>query len=788
MPIPLLELDDRKFNDLAEELQSLIPRHAPGWTDHNISDPGVMLIELFAWLSEAMLYRINRVPEAGTVRLLELLGARFAAARPLLLTVGFEPINADDEYTLPAGSLMLDMARSSDPGVIFETLEPVHLKPESTSQPVRIRQTMPVMEQAIGVGSGQANQLVAIPGRHIVTPASPFPQHALLTVKAGDAEETWTFVPSLLDSAFDAPHFTIRARTNVISFGDGVHGRIPPAGAALALTYRYAEDNEIHTCGEEVGVSVGKPAQSFLLTQPFLPLDLQPLDDLMPQLWVDGQPWRYQPSFLAMQRGAAEFTVEPKRNAVRFGDGDHGRPPTVGAAITLSYRHTLGTQDEPEVGAFFVAVSGAPSPRYLRLRTCRAVEAGRDPTSLAEAREQVYAILQPHWRAITDEDVAKIVAQRFPEIARVYTLPGCDLSPSHLDAAETSAQAQDLPGHLGVVVMPQTDGVWPPPPQIRQILVLSPDGKRMVAQIEKERRVVLWDLSGAGSVRAVKKLTAYMNMRRVVFSADSRRMVGVSHRGLAWLWNADSGDILARLSPRSRVKVVAFSPDSRRVAVAGRDSFVRVYNAGDGKLVCKLPLFTVAQWIGFSPDGRSLLTVTTSPPYRLVGGGGDATFVAAGRWRRGEAIRRCGCGGCGLLCGGGQAAGNPQPGRRRRPVEHAHGDTDRGFGGGVSCHRAAGERRRHAGGRRTRRRAGARLVRAAGDATGGCHRRRGDRGRSHRCRQPAAAGRLPRRRGRVAAALVAAAPRTGHADPRRGAAAGMRCANPRRRRRQADPG
>ena len=164
-------------------------------------------------------------------------------------------------------------------------------------------------------------------------------------------------------------------------------------------------------------------------------------------------------------------------------------------------------------------------------------------------------------------------------------------------------------------------------------VAFSPDGKRMVAQIEKERRVVLWDLSGAGSVRAVKKLTAYMNMRRVVFSADSRRMVGVSHRGLAWLWNADSGDILARLSPRSRVKVVAFSPDSRRVAVAGRDSFVRVYNAGDGKLVCKLPLFTVAQWVGFSPDGRSLLTVTTSPPYRLVGGGGDATL-----WRLADGV------------------------------------------------------------------------------------------------------------------------------------------------------
>ena len=31
---------------------ALIPRYAPGWTDHNPSDLGITLIELFAWLAE----------------------------------------------------------------------------------------------------------------------------------------------------------------------------------------------------------------------------------------------------------------------------------------------------------------------------------------------------------------------------------------------------------------------------------------------------------------------------------------------------------------------------------------------------------------------------------------------------------------------------------------------------------------------------------------------------------------------------------------------------------------
>lgn len=63
MTIPQLNLDDRTFDDLVEELQALIPRYAPDWTDRNTSDPGIMLMELFAWLSESQIYRINRIPK-----------------------------------------------------------------------------------------------------------------------------------------------------------------------------------------------------------------------------------------------------------------------------------------------------------------------------------------------------------------------------------------------------------------------------------------------------------------------------------------------------------------------------------------------------------------------------------------------------------------------------------------------------------------------------------------------------------------------------------------------------
>jgi hypothetical protein len=78
--IPRLELDNRKFDDLVEELRALIPRYAPEWTNHNLSEPGITLIELFCWVAEGLIYRTNRIPEASQRRFLELLGIDSAGA------------------------------------------------------------------------------------------------------------------------------------------------------------------------------------------------------------------------------------------------------------------------------------------------------------------------------------------------------------------------------------------------------------------------------------------------------------------------------------------------------------------------------------------------------------------------------------------------------------------------------------------------------------------------------------------------------------------------------------
>lgn len=73
MPLPAPILDDRSYQQLRDELIRRIPVYAPEWTDHNPSDPGITLIELFAFLGENLLYRFNQIPDATKLAFLRLL-------------------------------------------------------------------------------------------------------------------------------------------------------------------------------------------------------------------------------------------------------------------------------------------------------------------------------------------------------------------------------------------------------------------------------------------------------------------------------------------------------------------------------------------------------------------------------------------------------------------------------------------------------------------------------------------------------------------------------------------
>lgn len=130
MALTLPRLDDRRWTDLVEEGRGLLPLHTPEWTDHNLHDPGITFLELFAWITEIGLYRLDRIPAAHRLKFLALLGAASRLPRGAEVAVGFRLRSAGPgtHPSLPAG-LVLDAQSPGGERVQYATSEPVVVVP-----------------------------------------------------------------------------------------------------------------------------------------------------------------------------------------------------------------------------------------------------------------------------------------------------------------------------------------------------------------------------------------------------------------------------------------------------------------------------------------------------------------------------------------------------------------------------------------------------------------------------------------------------------------------------------
>jgi len=90
LSIPVPNLDDRTHAEIVEEALRLIPQYCPDWTNFNPSDPGVTLIELFAWMTEMAIYRLNKVTDKNFIAFLNLLGVKLQAPQPAHTLLRFD--------------------------------------------------------------------------------------------------------------------------------------------------------------------------------------------------------------------------------------------------------------------------------------------------------------------------------------------------------------------------------------------------------------------------------------------------------------------------------------------------------------------------------------------------------------------------------------------------------------------------------------------------------------------------------------------------------------------------
>lgn len=130
MPLPAPNLDDRRFQDLVDDAKRLVQRHCPEWTDHNVSDPGVTLIETFAYMTDQLLYRLNRVPDRLYLRFLDLIGLRMLPPTPASVPMTFWlSTPAVTPLTIAAATRVGTLRTETQESVEFATVDDLTLPP-----------------------------------------------------------------------------------------------------------------------------------------------------------------------------------------------------------------------------------------------------------------------------------------------------------------------------------------------------------------------------------------------------------------------------------------------------------------------------------------------------------------------------------------------------------------------------------------------------------------------------------------------------------------------------------
>ncbi len=126
MPIKPPNLDDRRYADLVREARALIPQYCPEWTNLGDADPGITLVQLFAWMTEMTIFRLNRVPDKTYVHFLNFIGEERREARPAVVGLTFQ-LRLEDSgpIEIPAFTRASTRQKEGTDALHYLTVDPV---------------------------------------------------------------------------------------------------------------------------------------------------------------------------------------------------------------------------------------------------------------------------------------------------------------------------------------------------------------------------------------------------------------------------------------------------------------------------------------------------------------------------------------------------------------------------------------------------------------------------------------------------------------------------------------
>jgi len=516
MVLPAPNLDDRTFQDFVDDAKRLVQQSCPEWTDHNVSDPGVTLIEAFAQMADQLVYRLNRVPERQYVKFLELIGVHLrppAAARGEVTCWLSAP---QPQTVVVRAETEVATARTDvEDAVVFSTAEELRIIPcarehagrapssgEATDETAALDfgtgfacfQPEPKVGDALLVGLSEAVPSCAVTLR-IDCPVAGVgvdPRRPPLVWEAWTGS-AWSACELDRDETggFNRPgdvvvHVPAGHRTSVIARqrAGWLRCRVIRADKAQP-TYRaspwisgitaFTVGGTVGTIhaevvrGESLGISDGTPAQRFPLQRaPIVPWDTP---SVLIEVAPDGSElqWHEVDTFAASQPDDRHFRLDASEGeaelgpAVREADGllrRYGAVPAKGSGMRLVAYRTGGGQ-RGNVARGQVRVLKSSVPYIARVENRVAAVGGAEAEGVGNAKLRGPLLLRTRGRAVTTEDFEELTREVAPDAARVACVPA------------------DEPGGVRVLVVPhlaadeigrvRRDDLDPPPLLLERI-------------------------------------------------------------------------------------------------------------------------------------------------------------------------------------------------------------------------------------------------------------------------------------------------------------------------------
>ena len=483
MSLPSPNLDDRRFQDIVDEAKRRIPRHCPDWTDHNVSDPGVALIELFAWMTEMTLYRLNQVPDRMYVKFLELVGIELFSAVPARVDLLFNLTAPRAEPVRIPARTQVSTERSSDgEAVVFLTDDDLQivapqliaclthtddrftdhwddLRREASS--VRLFPTLRPDEAVyFGFADSAAGNLLRLEVKTGPEGAGVDPRRPPRVWEAWDGRE-WQNVRILDDTSagFNSPGEvtlllpprhkplalgTRRAhwvRCRLVQAAPGQPDyRNPPrleSLQALSIGGAVAAHHAEPAPAELLGTSTGRPGQVFTVRRaPVLPRKADETVRVVPPRHDRGTPpeeevWSEVADLSDATIDDRVFTWSGANGEIRFGpqvfdrEGrarQHGAVPQEDAQIYVTgYRYGGGRRGN--VAANRLTVLHTSIPFVANVTNLDPATGGVDAESVENAKVRGPLYLRGARRAVTAEDVERLTLDGAPGVARARCLP-----------------------------------------------------------------------------------------------------------------------------------------------------------------------------------------------------------------------------------------------------------------------------------------------------------------------------------------------------------------------------